>query len=60
MSSHLVNSRTSVLLQTAHGIIFNNFGKQSRSIKILLAAGSQRTYISDQIVKQLRLKPISF
>ena len=57
--SNLVSSRTTVLLQTAYGLISDNTEKGSLPVKILLDAGSQSTYVSERIVKKLNLKPIS-
>ena len=51
----VVNSSTSVLLQTAKGILSDTQEKRSLVVKILMDAGSQRTYISERIVKQLKL-----
>ena len=51
----VVNSSTSVLLQTAKGILSDTQEKRSVVVKILMDAGSQRTYISERIVKQLKL-----
>ena len=47
----LLNSRTSVLLQTASGLISETTEKFSHPIKIVLDPGSQRTYLSEKIVK---------
>ena len=56
-ASNVINSSTSVLLQTASGIVADTSEKRSRPVKILLDAGSQRSYISERIVKQLKLVP---
>ena len=53
----MVNSRTSVLLQTATGIISDTEEKRSHRIQILFDTGSQRTYLSERIVKKLKLHP---
>ena len=55
----MVNSRISVLLQTATGIISDTAEKQSHKIKILFGTGSQRTYLSERIVRKLNLQPYS-
>ena len=55
----IVNSRTAVLLQTASGIISDTAEKRSSHIKILFDTGSQRTYISERIVKKLKLQAYS-
>ena len=57
-SSLVINSQTSVLLQTANGMISDNSEQRSRQIKILLDPGSTKTYVSKRIVKQINLKPI--
>ena len=57
-ASNLVNSQTSILLQTASGIIADNVEIRSRNIKILLDPGSQRSYVTNRIVKQIDLKPV--
>ena len=56
-ASNVVNSRTPVLLQTARGVVADNYEKRSMPVTILLDPGSQRTYISERIVKQLKLEP---
>ena len=58
-TSLMVNSKTSVLLQTANGVISDNKEKRSQQIKILLDPGSTKTYISKRVAKQIELKPIS-
>ena len=57
--TNLVGSSTAVLLQTAEGIVSDNYEKRQINIRILLDAGSQRTYISSNLVKLLQLKPKS-
>ena len=56
-SQNVVSSSTSVLLQTARGMVSDNAEKRRVPIKILLDAGSQRTYLSERVVKQLKLHP---
>ena len=56
-AQNMVNSNTPVLLQTASGIIADTAERRSASIKILLDTGSQRTYLSEKIVKKLGLQP---
>ena len=55
----MVNSKTSVLLQTASGIISDTAVAHRQRIKILMDPGSQRTYLSERIVKALKLEPFS-
>ena len=55
----MVNSRTSVLLQTASGTISDTAEKCGHPIEILLDPGSQRTYLSEKIVKKINLQPFS-
>ena len=47
---NLVNSRTSVLLQTANAVVSDNAEKRCFPIKILFDSGSQKTYVSQRIV----------
>ena len=58
-AQNMVNSSTPVLLQTASGIISDTAEKRSAPIKILLDTGSQRTYLTENIVKKLGLQPHS-
>ena len=58
-NTNLVNANTPVLLQTASAIISDTAEKKSCQIKILLDTGSQRTYLSEGIVKKLNLQPYS-
>ena len=55
----MVDAKTSVLLQTATAVVSDNIEKRSVPVKILLDSGSQRTYLSERIVKHLNLKPIN-
>ena len=48
----MVNTRASVLLQTASGVVADNQEKRSTQVRILLDNGSQRTYISEEVVKK--------
>ena len=57
--SGLVSSRTSVLLQTADAIISDTSEKNNRPITILLDSGSQRTYVTQRIVKELNLLSVA-
>ena len=54
----MVNSKTSVLLQTATAIVSDNKERKNVTIRVLMDSGSQKTYISERIVKHLNLKPI--
>ena len=56
---NIVNSKTSVLLQTASGIISDTKESRNLTVKILLDSGSQRTYMSQRVVKALNLKPVN-
>jgi len=53
-----VNSDQAVLLQTAQALVFNPTAPQmSRHVRMVLDCGSQRSYITDQVVKELSLVP---
>ena len=54
----MVNSKTSVLLQTSTAIVSDNKDRKNVTIKVLMDSGSQKTYLSERIVKHLNLKPI--
>ena len=54
----MVNSKTSVLLQTSTAIVSDNKDRKNVTIKVLMDSGSQKTYLSEPIVKHLNLKPI--
>ena len=56
--AHVSDSRTSVLLQTARGMISDTAEKKSVNVKILLDACSQCTYFTEKVVNQLNLQPI--
>ena len=55
----MVDAKTSILLQTATAVVSDNIEKRSVPVKILLGSGSQRTYLSERIVKHLNLKLIN-
>ena len=59
-TSLVVNSQTTVLLQTANGTISDNGEKNSQQIKVLLDLGSTKTYLSTRIAKKANLKPIGY
>jgi len=46
------------LLQTAQAIATNNCSQLSRPVRILFDNGSQRSYITENLRTQLKLKPI--
>ena len=47
-----------ILLQTARAIIFNPLNpKQNLEVRFLFDSGSQRSYTTDRVMKQLQLKP---
>ena len=54
----LVSSRTSVLLQTAEAVMSDTSERISQPVKILLDSGSQRTYVTQKMVKKLNLQPV--
>ena len=53
-----VEASTSILLQTARATILNIDESQSLTSRILFDSGSQRTYVTDNVRKQLKLKTI--
>ena len=57
-STHLAGDKNSVLLQTATCTVYNECNKRSTSIKALFDSCSQKTYISDTVVKNLNLTPL--
>ena len=48
-----------MFLQTAEGIVADTSEKRNLTVKVLLDPGSQRTYISEKIVRGLKLEPQS-
>ena len=54
-----MSSHNSVLLQTANAVISDTAEKKSRPVKILLDSGSQRTYVTQKVVKMLNLQPVA-
>ena len=54
----LINARTSVLLQTAQGVVTDRSEKNRCCVNILLDSGSQRTYITEKLVNKLKLIPV--
>ena len=57
-STNLVKSNTSTLLQTANAIVTDEKENQCCAVKILLDPGSQQTFITQRVVKELKLKPL--
>ena len=53
----MINTKTSVLLQTATATVSDDKQHRKVNVRILMVSGSQRTYISERIVNQLKLKP---
>ena len=57
-TSMLVSSDRPVLLQTAQAFVFNPGNPQkSRQVRIVFDCGSQRSYITDQVSRELSLLP---
>ena len=52
-----VNDERTILLQTAQAIVSNPISGQSQSVRILFDSGSQRSYITEELSQQLKLKP---
>ena len=47
---------TNVLMQTATATVKNTVGNCSKSVRLLLDSGSQRTYITEKLAKEIKLK----
>ena len=47
-----------VLLQTAQAVASDDTGKRSVNVRILFDTGSQRSYVTDALVRRLNLKPL--
>ena len=54
-----IGSKTTVLLQTASGIVSDNYERRSTPVRIVLDSGAERTYITEDLVKKLNLTAIS-
>ena len=52
-----VNEEKTILLQTAQAIVSNPISGHHRSVRVLFDNGSQRSYITEEVSQQLRLKP---
>ena len=52
-----MEDNTSIILQTANAIATDNYKNKISTIKILLDSGSQQTFISEEMAKELNLKP---
>ena len=52
------NRSRKILLQTATTLAFNQDGRHSIPVRVLLDSGSQRSYITDNLKERLNLKPI--
>ena len=50
-----VVASTNVLMQTAITTVINTVGNHSRSVRLLLDSGSQRTYITEKLAKEIKL-----
>ena len=56
--SCLVEGNTSIILQTANAIVTDTYENKISTVKILLDSGSQQTLISEELAKELNLKPV--
>ena len=52
-ATFIVNLKTSVLLQTATATLSDNNERKNVTVKVSMDPGSQKTYISERIVKHL-------
>ena len=57
-STCLVKSDTTIVLQTASACVMNKSEDQFCVINVLFDTGSQQTFISDRLVKELKLAPL--
>ena len=55
----LIKQTTSTLLQTAYSKVCNPVKSKFMSVRILFDSCSQRTYVSERVVKNLGLRPIT-
>ena len=56
--TNLVKSNTSILLQTANAIVTDEKENQCCAVKILSDPESEQTFITQIVVKELKLKPL--
>jgi len=56
--TNFVSSSNGVLLQTASAVISDTSGVRKKYTRILFDSGSQRSYISQDLCKSLKLKPL--
>ena len=54
----LVEGDTSIILQAANAIAMDNYENKFSTVKISLNSGSQQTFISEELAKELNLKPV--
>ena len=59
VSMNMINSKTTVFLQTASAYIFDDSSERSYVVKVLFDPRSQQTYISQRIADRLDFTPIS-
>ena len=59
IQSYLVSSQTSVLLQTTSAIAADTRERKKCTINVLFDTGSQRTFLSERLVRKLNLSPYS-
>ena len=57
ITSNTAKGSKLVLLQTARALASNDTGSKSVNVRILFDTGSQRSYVTDSLVRQLNLKP---
>jgi len=58
MSSISAKENNLVLLQTAHALTSNGTSSRSANVRVLFDTGSQRSYVTESLVKCLNLKPL--
>lgn len=49
-------TKTNVLMQTATTVIKNMEGNLSRPVRVILDSGSQRTYVTERLAKDIKLE----
>ena len=54
----MIEGNTSIILQTANAIATDTYENKISTVKILLDSGSQQTFISEELAKELNLNPV--
>ena len=54
----MIEGNTSIILRTANAIATDTYENKISTVKILLNSGSQQTFISEELAKELNLNPV--